>query len=83
MDKRYRLASDDGTTFETDDVRAYNRKLIELGADLMGEGEQTLLEVVGAMRAAGEAARYAVITLHGAESGAGGAVHDRASELRC
>ena len=40
MDNRYRLGADDGTTFETDDVRAYNCKLIELGADLMGEGER-------------------------------------------
>ncbi len=40
MNNRYRLPADDGTTFETDDVRAYNRKLIEYGADLMGEGEQ-------------------------------------------
>ncbi|MEA2633822.1 MAG: hypothetical protein QOH92_589 [Chloroflexota bacterium] len=39
MDNRYRLGADDGTTFETDDVRAYNRELVELGADLMGEGE--------------------------------------------
>jgi len=48
VDKPYRLAADDGTTFETDDVRAYNRRLIELGADLMGEGEQRCASCGGA-----------------------------------
>jgi len=37
---RYRLVLDNGKHFETDEVRAYNRKLVDLGADLMGEGEQ-------------------------------------------
>ena len=36
MDKPYWLDSDGGTTFETDDVRVYNRKLVELGAALIG-----------------------------------------------
>ena len=39
MGMRYRLVLDDGQRFETGDVRAYNGKLVELGADLMGEGE--------------------------------------------
>jgi hypothetical protein len=39
MSMRYRLMLDDGQRFETDDVRAYNGELVELGADLMGEGE--------------------------------------------
>lgn len=38
MGRRYRLVLDNGKHFETDDVRAYNRKLVGLGADLMGEG---------------------------------------------
>jgi len=40
VSRRYRLVLDDGTHFDTHDVRAYNRKLIKLEADLMGEGEQ-------------------------------------------
>ena len=31
MSMRYRLMLDDGQCFETDDVRAYNGKLVELG----------------------------------------------------
>jgi hypothetical protein len=40
MSTRYRVVLDDGQRADSDDVRAYNRKLVELGADLMGEGEQ-------------------------------------------
>jgi hypothetical protein len=36
---RYRLILANCDPFETDDVRAYNRKLVELRADLMAEGE--------------------------------------------
>ncbi len=45
---RYRLPFETGDVFETDEVRAYNRRLIELGADLMGEGEHRCPRCSGA-----------------------------------
>ncbi len=39
MRGRYCLLLENGLRVYTDDVRAHNRQLVALGADLMGEGE--------------------------------------------